>query len=223
MQAALKCEFVHRVLVQNNNPEIDITEWITSKDSRLVIKNSKTRKWAGSRWDVARSVDDPFYLAIDDDVFLFPGQIAQLFNYLLDDPSVPHGIHGVFWPHKPTQIESGTIMHRAREESTVDVLHQLYAVTNRHVQKQRELLGQIRARMERAGTTASRFGDDIVISHCGAGRARIHDLGFVPVCPTSHVDEIALSRLDCFSEERRILTDVILHILEEPDRRIGLS
>ncbi len=219
VRAALKCEFVHRILVQNNNPDIDIMKWVADNDPRLVIKNSKIRKWSGSRWDLARTVDDPFYLAVDDDVFLFPGQIAQLFRHLIEDPSVPHGVHGILWPHTPQQSESGKTMRRAREESTVDVLHQLYAVTNRHVRRQSELLSQIHARSKQAGTTASRIGDDIVISRCGPGRARIHNVGYVPVCQTSHYDDIAISRMDCFQEDRQHLVETIHYILGESDLR----
>lgn len=210
VRAALKCRFVRRVRVQNNNPEIDIRDWVDVDDPRLVITNSEVRRWAGVRWDLARETNDPFFLAIDDDVFLFPGQIASLFMHLLRDPSVPHGVHGVRWTRTESRRHADEIAHRAGEETTVDVLHQLYAVTSRHVIRQKRLLEDVRAMSDHAYDISQRFGDDVVISYCGDGSPRVHDLGPVATCPTSHADGIALNQLDGFFRDRRLLLDTIL-------------
>jgi hypothetical protein len=41
---------VSKVVVQNNNPDIDILAWLKVKDPRLRIYHSPTRQTAVARW-----------------------------------------------------------------------------------------------------------------------------------------------------------------------------
>lgn len=188
VRAALKCKFVSKVVVQNNNPDIDIRPWVRVDDHRLAIYNSPSRQGAGARWEVALSHWSQYYLAIDDDVFLFPRQIARLFEQLIADPSVPHGVSGV----------RGT-MPIHRQESTVDVLHQLYFATREHVWR---FHGLLEALKPEDYAVAQHYGDDVVISHCGASRPRTHNVGLIPLCPTSFAKDVALHQLDEFPRGR---------------------
>jgi hypothetical protein len=199
VRAALKCKFVNKIVVQNNNPEIDIRDWIGVSDDRLRIVNSPVRRGAGSRWFVAREENEAYYLAIDDDVFLFPGQIARLFSNLLNDPDVPHGVHGILTGKSRRQT------HVARREATVDILHQLYLATGDHVRRYHEILATLERDAPDARAIADHFGDDVIISNCGNGAPRIHNVGFVPRCASSHRRGIALNQLDEFTVDRGTL------------------
>jgi hypothetical protein len=192
IRSALKCRFVNRVAVQNNNPDIDLNEWVHVSSGRLSILNSPVRQGAGSRWSVALNEEQPYYLAIDDDVFLFPSQIARLFLHLLNDPSVPHGVHGV-----------ARRAHVARREKPVDVLHQLYLATADQVRRYHEILAILKEQAPKEREIANHLGDDIIISHCGRGLPRVHDVGVIPRCPSSHEKGIALNQLDEFPHVRR--------------------
>lgn len=207
VRAALKCKFVNKIVVQNNNPEIDIHDWIRVSDDRLRVVNSPVRHGAGSRWFVAREEKAAYYLAIDDDVFLFPGQIARLFSNLLGDPAVPHGVHGVLTG------KSGRQTHVARREATVDILHQLYLATADHVRRYHEILATLERDAPAARAVANHFGDDVIISHCGDGAPRIHNVGFIPRCSTSHRKGIALNQLDEFSADRGTLYRTLREIV----------
>lgn len=192
IRSALKCRFVNKVAVQNNNPDIDLREWVHVRSARLSIANSPVKRGAGSRWSVALRENRAYYLAIDDDVFLFPGQIARLFRHLLDSPSVPHGVHGVTRK-----------VHVSHREMPVDVLHQLYLATADQVQRYHEILAILEERAPEEREIANHLGDDIIISHCGDGPPRIHDVGIIPCCPSSHKKGIALNQLKEFPEIRR--------------------
>jgi hypothetical protein len=191
VRASLKCEFVSKVVVQNNNPDIDILQWVKVEDPRLRIYNSPTRQYAGARWSVAAREGASYYLAIDDDIFLFPSQIARLFERLMADPSVPHGISGV-----------RQATHLVRRDENVDVLCQLYLATAEHVRRFHELLGRLEAEAPEEYAIAQHYGDDIVISQCGESQPRIHNVGLIPMCSSSYTKGVALHQLEDFPRDR---------------------
>jgi hypothetical protein len=213
IRGALKCEFVNKIVVQNNNPDIDIHDWVTVSSDRVRIYNSPTRQGAGSRWSVALGENETFYLAVDDDVFLFPGQIAELFSRLLEDASVPHGVHGVLYDQGETG-SGGALVHLARREARVDVLHQLYLTSHDHVRRYQEILVALKERSPKLLEIASRFGDDVVISHCGAGAARIHNVGLITTCASWAKKGVALHQLDDFLKDRLLLFRAIKELVD---------
>ncbi len=215
VRAALKCSFVQDVVVQNNNPEVDIDDWIGISSERLRTYNSPTRLGPRSRWTAAARVGGTHYLAIDDDVFLFPGQLAALFSQLLRNPDVPHGVHGVVY------LEAGEPAHVARSEGSVDVLHQLYFVTDRHVNRFHEVLAKLADHAPEVRALLNRIGDDIIMSHCGAGPARIHDVGRIPICPTSHAKGIAVNQRDDFLVDRALIFETVRDLCAAAPRRLG--
>ena len=91
----------------------------------------------------------------------------------------------------------------------MDVLHQLYFVTSKHVRRYHELVGALKARAPEAYAIAQRYGDDIVISHCGESQPRIHNVGFIATCTTSFAKGVALNALEEFPRDRLRLLQVL--------------
>jgi len=193
VRAALMCDFVDKVIVSNNNPQVEIENWVKARGSRVLLIGHKFRKRCRYRWVIAAKNLRRYYIAIDDDMFVYPEQLKKLFESLIDDPNVPHGMFGSVYNAKDPKDEemSSAYSYFNERNMSVDVLHQIYAVTNEHVSNYFELLTNIRIHNHEVSNILRKIGDDIVISHAGSERPKIHDFGFVLECPSHNLEAMA--------------------------------
>jgi hypothetical protein len=193
----LHTDFVAKVIVSNNNPEYRIGEWIRLRDPRLHLIDQPQRTPAGIRFELARHEPGPYFLSIDDDVLLHPEQVLRLFEHLVADPSVPHGFQGE--EYNPDHPRLWDVALRGERE--VDNLNCLYAFHKDHVIEMERLAGELGIDL---GGLAN--GEDILVSAGGTGRPRIHDLGEVLICLSSHRAGVATwrSRRGFFHERQEL-------------------
>ena len=85
VKLALRCRFVDSVIVSNNNPEVDLKQWVRIKDSRYTLISQNQKMPCGTRFDIAKGLPHRHFICIDDDVFLRPCQIMALYSSLLDN------------------------------------------------------------------------------------------------------------------------------------------
>ena len=214
----VKCEFVSKIVISNNNPDITIEEYIDIKDERIQILNSATRQFPGYRFKLADTLQSDYFVILDDDIFMFPEQIRRLFSHLVNDPAVPHGFHGICYS-KATESKHGSrCQHIAGREAVVDVLHQGYAVTNTHIERMQEIAESFAESDTYQYEDPTRFADDILISFSGKSKARVHNLAPILTCPTSLEASISVSGQTGFDRKRSevfaYLTDKFGHIVE---------
>jgi glycosyltransferase involved in cell wall biosynthesis len=178
VRSALKCSFVAKVIVCNNNPDVRLESWVGVSDSRLVLLNQNKNLGPGYRFDIAIREPGDYFCFIDDDVFLYPEQIRQLFSSLLEDPSVPHGVRGQVVFDNQDFVDG-----IYGKECKVDILNGVYAFTKAHLEEyfrlDKELNGLPRV-------------DDIVLSFSGESAPSCHDVGEILLCPTEALPGIAL-------------------------------
>jgi len=90
----LRTDCVEKIVLSNNNPEYRIRDWVRIQDERLHLFDQPQRTPPGIRFDLAAREPGPYYLTIDDDVLLAPGQVLGIFRHLIANRSVPHGFQG---------------------------------------------------------------------------------------------------------------------------------
>jgi hypothetical protein len=211
VRAALKCDFVDKVIISNNNPQVKIENWVKTTSSRVILIENNLRKRCRYRWVIAAKNPGSYYIAIDDDVFVNPEQIKQLFESLIDDPNVPHGMFGSVYnteSPKNEKISSAYSYFNAMNMS-VDVLHQIYAITDKHLSNYFKLLAKVRTHDHEVSRNLKKVGDDIVISHAGSVRPKIHDFGFVLECSSHNLNSMATFKEPGFYQRRiRIFREV---------------
>jgi len=188
VRSALKCSFVAKVIVCNNNPDVRMESWVGVSDSRLVLLNQKKNLGPGYRFDIAIREPGDYFCFIDDDVFLYPEQIRKLFAYLLEDPSVPHGARGQIVFDNQEFLDG--IYGR---ECKVDILNGVYFFTKTHLEEY--------FRLDKILNGLPRV-DDIVLSFSGEAAPSCHDVGEILVCPTESVPGVAVWREAYFIERR---------------------
>src|SRR5262245_61653884 len=186
--SALRCDFVDRVILCNNNPDYPIERWVRISDGRLVLLNQKVNRGPRFRFDIAMKEKGNYFLFIDDDIFLYPEQIKVLFVQLLDNPSVPHGVRGqvVFDCKEFVDGLYGV-------ETKVDILNGVYAFTRAH------LLEYLRLEEELSGIP---MVDDIVLSFAGESVPCCHDVGEILLCPTEPLPGVAVWKQPEFLKHR---------------------
>jgi hypothetical protein len=124
-----------------------------------------------------------YFLCLDDDVLIYPNQLALLLRRLIEEPATPHGIAGKL-----------NRRYRVGVESEVDDLYLAYAVTREHIETYRSYLEEMAADFGIDAETVEFWADDVVISRTGPGRARIHKVGYVHQCPTATSPGTAIYR-----------------------------
>ncbi len=197
IRALRRCAFVDRIIISNHNPDLTVEDHLGIGDRRISVISQETRAGAGKRWDTAIGAVADYILVIDDDLCIFPGQIARLFKRLIEDPSIPHGLVGT----------DRATWHQEADLS-VDILHEIYAVTGAHVQHYFELNDEL----NRAGVSSDVvewWADDIVISRCGETRPRIHNLGRILRTSTADEAGIAVHRAPGFVEKRASVLEAL--------------
>ncbi|QQS34852.1 MAG: hypothetical protein IPM56_11335 [Ignavibacteriales bacterium] len=203
VKSALKCSFISRVIISNNNPvDYKLTDYMKFKDSRVMLIEQSKREGVGNRWEIALSDSNNNFIIIDDDIFIKPGQLRKLFKELIENKRIPHGLAG--------SINFKKFVDKA--DRKVEILHQIYAVTRRQIEKYFEyknLLEQIPS-LQDIGTVD--IADDIIISNTGDSQAAIHNAGMILRCPSSHDTSIASYLQEDFYLKRRMILDELNEI-----------
>jgi hypothetical protein len=212
VRAAARCAFVSKILLSNNHPDVDLEKRLTCRDPRLVLVQNRVHRRAGFRWHLARAEDVEYMLSMDDDVFLFPGQIAGLFQCLIDDSEVPHGLFGTVYRGLPAVTRDErkkTESFVTQKETEVDVLHRVYGIGRVHLKNYFKYLDRSKAYRP---LSEDAVGDDIAISFASTRRPRVHDLGPILLCPSSRWSPIALHQEKAFFEKRREILMECMHL-----------
>ncbi len=202
----LSLDDIGRVVVSNNNPEVNLEEYITLKDPRLSIITQNKKSGPFKRFEIAHELSGEYFLSIDDDLFLNKTQISSLMKQLLHDQSAPHGFWGqsytrrFFW----LRIGDDVIINKIQK---VDILNRSYFFTKSHLQEMFSLMQQAGINTEEIGPS-----DDILISFSGNQKPFIHDIGDYSDCPTSNVKGVAQWLDNTFHDKRVNVLKKILQI-----------
>ncbi len=206
LRLVMSCDFVGEVLLSNNNPDCDLTGYVTTSDPRLKIINQQKRRPPSVRFELAKLAGFQSIIAIDDDVFPTPNQLQSLFNSLLYDPSCPHGWGGELWKANLTEFDDPTQEATKKVESCkdmeVDVLYWAFAFTKTINERYFRLLDKIGETNE--SVTSS---EDVVLSFAGDKSARIHASSRLITCPTSADQDIATHQQSGFWRRRAQLVN----------------
>ena len=200
VKIALRCRFVERVIVSNNNPDIDLTKWVRISEPRYTLILQERKMPCGTRFDIARNTTSQYFICLDDDIFLRPDQIAALYTELLQDSSVPHGLFAEIWTKNQTPDGEAPVLRGGtqRFEGHVDVLNCVMAFSRQHLERYFEILES----MGKSDALDIGVADDVVISSSGSGQAKCHDVGRILICPTARDPGIALWQQEGFKSYR---------------------
>lgn len=207
LEAIIKARTCGRIILSNNNPEIDILQFIDPSPDVLEVVQQSERWEPIKRWCIARECEGEFFVCIDDDLFLTTKQIDMLVGQLVADPSVPHGVWGsrmIDVKGRGIRLKRGVFNYSGE----VDVISRAYACTRAQVQQMFELMARLGVQDPRALGR----GDDILLSFSGEGRPRCHDLGPLENCLTSNQKGIALWREEGFYQARLKLFQRLLKL-----------
>jgi len=207
----LKCSFVDRVIVSNHNPDIRIEQVTTLRDKRVLFINQEKRHGCGYRWEVAAEFDPEYLIVIDDDILLFPFQLAKLFKHLVEEPEIPHGLTGML------HLDKDRIEYYERENMDVDYLCEIYAISRQNLRHYRKLERDITKDANLSRLVESSM-DFMLISQTGSYNPKIHNVGRIFRCPTFNQANIAVHKADGFEENMaevyRALTSTVLGVNE---------
>ncbi|MFA5799796.1 MAG: hypothetical protein WC840_02450 [Candidatus Peribacteraceae bacterium] len=193
----LRTPSVQRVVLSNNNRLIHIRDWLTIQDPRLVIIDQPVDRSCPYRHEIARRYESPFYLLVDDDLFLAPSQLEWVLGALRKDTSRVHGVQGQLF-------DPGTdaFLHNIRNRETpVDVVNRLYAFTRVHLREFFRLVDLLRFGPGSREWYQSMW-DDMVLSFSGNTRPLVHEVGTFIDCPLSSDPTIAVWRQQGFFDFR---------------------
>jgi len=204
----LKCRFVDRVIISNHNPDISIDQMVKVRDKRLIFINQEIKRGCGFRWAVAAEFDPEYLIVVDDDILLFPSQLAKLFQHLIGEPEIPHGFTGM------RHTENGEFEYYERVDMDVDFLCEIYAVTRQNLRQYRELEHHIERDTHLSKLVDSSM-DFMLISQTSLQNPRIHNVGRIFRCLTFNQAGIAVHKADDFTENMlevdRFLNTADLH------------
>ncbi|MGH9941657.1 MAG: hypothetical protein ACRD9R_04765 [Pyrinomonadaceae bacterium] len=209
VRCLLKCDFIEKIIVSNNNPRLHIHDWVRLRDGRVTLVNQPVRRGCGYRWIIAGAEGADYFIAIDDDCLLYPAQFAALFRRLVERPEVPHGLAGL---RRSRYVQ--------RYEGEVDVLYNVFAVTRAHVAAYLTYVEEIVANEYAPHEAIEFWGDDVIMSQTGAARARVHDVGRLSWCRTAFAPGVALHKEAQF-ELRRNEVSRALEMVKPRHQRDG--
>ena len=202
IRSILNCTFVDKLIVSNNNPEVRICERVRVRDPRLTLLDQPTRRGPGYSWVLADGEQGEYFLSIDDDVLLYPEQVARLFEHLVKRPGVPHGLAGVCGSK-----------YVSCQEQEVDNLYVVYAVTRAQVRRYLEYARRIVQAGLASQDDVELWSDDILLSRTGSSRPVIHDTGFLLQALTCYHPQIALHKQQEFEARRQRVADALETVL----------
>ena len=192
IRVLLKCKFAEKIIISNHNPQIVIEDRVKLRDGRLRLINQPLRRGCGYGWVVANENNPSYLISIDDDILVFPSQLAKLFLELIKNPEIPHGLSG----------RAGSKNYQLKEME-VDNLYEIYAVTGEHLRKYLDFVEAITDYGEVSSDDIEFWGDDILISQLGRGKSVIHKAGWVLLrCQTKGDPGVATHREAKFEQKR---------------------
>lgn len=198
VRSLLRCDFVEKILVSNNNPVYRIADWIRLRDERLRLTDQPRETVSSIRFRIACEEPGPWFLAIDDDVFLYPQQVKRLFEELIARPSAPHGIQGENFVGEGTPgTFLGWKVNIHHYEGQVDDINTCYAFTREHALEADRL-----ARCLGLDLANIHFGSDVILSASGRERPFIHHVGKVLHCLSQHRQGVATWTMQGFFPRR---------------------
>jgi len=201
-RSILKCDVIGRLIVSNNNPDVEIGRWVSVRDPRLVVEDRGVNAGAVARFEIARREPAEFFFVLDDDLLLYPRQVAALVEALVEDPLAPHGLFGQ--RRRPAGgFEDGV----QSVNGPIDVLNRAYALTRGHLDEFFRLLERLgmHAGGDRLAPDSIDRGDDMLLSFSGGAPPRCHDVGPLLDCPTQWLPGVAVWREGGFREYRERL------------------
>lgn len=212
----LCCDFVEKIIVSNNNPDIRIDDYVRIASKKLILFNQNQKTPCRYRWDIAKKYVSKFYIVIDDDVFIFPSQLSTLFSFLIQNPENVHGLFGSTYIEKDKKeigkyIRPENVLNKSMQ---VDTLHQIYAVSRMHVEKYFYFRKMIEKENPIVFSYLDEFGDDILISHTSQKKPSVHNVGFVYECPSSVKAGVAQNAKPEFLIKRQKIKKMVKLIME---------
>jgi hypothetical protein len=213
VRSLLRSDFIEKIIVSNNNPEYRIRDWIRLRDERIHLIDQPVRRAAGIRFELAKNEPGEYFVSIDDNTFLYPAQLKQLFRELVARPGSPHGFQGELYvgseklaeledPKRPGFLDRHGFKVNVRYcEQQVDILNRTYAFTREHVKEMYRLGNRLGMDM---GSVAN--GEDIILSASGQDRPYVHALGEVGECLSGIQMGVSTwrSRKDFFKEREEL-------------------
>ncbi|MDR3512917.1 MAG: hypothetical protein P4L73_14870 [Caulobacteraceae bacterium] len=169
------------------------------------VHRSKVNAGAGARVPLASRLPFDFYVAIDDDIFLQPAQIARLAAIVRSAPGRAHGVWG-----ERLELNDGAVASngfRTRVDIGVSMLNRVYAFSRAQAAGALALAQKLGfAAWADVGPT-----DDILLSCGGLNPPRCHDLGEFGECPTSNTPGVAVWKSQGFTNRR---VDVVTRLID---------
>lgn len=210
----LRVPSVGSVVLCNNNPALSLRWWVSVTDSRLHITENSRRGSAGMRYRIALEDDAPYFLCIDDDMFLKPAQIEALCQACIADPDVPHSTWG-----QRLRADGSVLQSVQNENGEVDILNRVYAFQREHVQEFQRLLRILWPADDPRLWTEWSHWDDVLLSFTGNAKPVTHDFGKEMNCPTASQKGIAVWRQNNFELLRGELFLRLVAIKPLPSRK----
>jgi len=170
-------------------------DYLRVNDKRVSIVNQPERRYASIRYEISTEMMSDYILAIDDDVFLSPEQLRDMFSCLVLDPMKVHGFAGQVYSE---DLKSCSMF--LSRNMPVEALVMMFAYTKTHLKKYFEIMNQLG--IENKNLKSS---EDVPLSFSGNCYARIHDIGYVARCPSADKEGVATWTAEGFDENRRFL------------------
>ena len=198
-QCVLRAGFVGRLIISNNSQAYPIEDYVRVADPRLVLINQAQPSGVGISFELAREYHSRYYLRVDDDIFLHPGQLQWVYWNLRQYPTRPHGIFGAAFAPDKNPAQEWPFVHRRNADTPVEILNGLFAFTSAHLEEYFRLCALL-------GITDQKTfmnGEDIVLSFSGEKKPRIHHIGAIWECASEAIPGVALHQSrPRFYEER---------------------
>ncbi|MEL7035792.1 MAG: glycosyltransferase family A protein [Cyanobacteria bacterium J06592_8] len=206
IRMALKCNFVEKIIISNHNPDIKLEDWVKTNDSRVKLINHSVRRGCGYGWIVAsQEKNADYFIVIDDDMLIYPQQLAVLFQQLINQPEIPHGFIG-------RRADGEYVMS---QELEVEFLYNIYAVTQTHIQNYLEYTKEIIDNGYASQESIEYWADDIVVSKSGIGHPRIHQAGSIRQCKTTKTSGVATFTENQFDGHRLQVYQALIKMKSE--------
>ncbi|WP_020407023.1 hypothetical protein [Hahella ganghwensis] len=196
-------EHISKVIVSNNNPDIDLREYLKDHP-KLSLRQQIVHYPPWIRFEFAVHDDAEYFISVDDDLFLTTEQVDSLIQSLFNNPSSPHGV----WGQRIVKTNIGLQVRDNifGEDGRVDVLNRAYACTKEHAINSFTLLKHLGI------NHARKIGmfEDVLLSFSSPDKPIIHNLGELADCNSSADPRKALHlKPGFFGLRQQIVLDII--------------
>lgn len=189
-------EDISRIIVSNNNPDVELSQWFNPADDRIEVLSQPTKSVCAKRFELASQQPFEYFICPDDDLFLSRHQVGSLIELLKLEPDRVHGVFGEIRSFKAGRLRFGGGIHRL--DCEVDILNRCYAFTKKHLLR----MGELAVSLGYPHVGETLYIDDILLSFSGAGRPVCHELGELEECKSSDQPGVATYLEPGFDEVR---------------------